>query len=215
MNGNHLKKLLEELCTKLEINLNEEQKNKFILYLETLKKWNRIHNLTAVEKDEEIIKRHFCDSLSLVKFFRDIGYNPRGKSLVDVGSGAGFPGVPLKIYYGDSLKVHLIESVSKKCSFLSYLKTKLGLDYTVHCQMAQEVKLKCHIAVSRALEVKGKKIHPLDYAYRLLDKFATELIVIMKGQKIEESWLKKYDFKVYNLQIKDLFSSKILFKFKN
>ena len=202
---------MEEICNKNQIRLKEEQISKFWTYYKELQRWNRVHNLTAVEDWKETVKRHFCDSLTLVRFFEDIGYTLEGKCLVDVGSGAGFPGVPLKIYY-PPLEVHLIESISKKCSFLTYLKTRLGLDYKVHCRLAEEVNLKCHIAVARALEVKGKKVDPLVYADKLLTSKAKELVVILKGKELNPLY-QKLGYKVYKVPLEDFKDLKILYKF--
>jgi len=205
---------LREVCDRNGINLSEEQAEKFFTYYGELVKWNRVHNLTAVKDWKGVILRHFCDSLTLVKFFEGINYSPSGKSLVDVGSGAGFPGVPLKIYYGEALEVHLVESVSKKCSFLSFLKTKLRLDYKVHCTMAENLREKFHIAVSRALEVKGKKTHPLQYAYNLLSNLSEELIAIMAGKHPPEELIKKLNLSVFELNLPDFRGEKILYTLK-
>lgn len=83
--------------------------------------------MTAIEEDEEIVIRHFLDSVSVSLCLEEKGIRVDGLSLCDVGSGAGFPGVPLKIYYKDSINLTLIESVAKKCAFLEYIKVKLGL----------------------------------------------------------------------------------------
>ena len=133
--------------------------------------------------------------------------------MADVGSGAGFPGVPLKIYYGNA-KVCLIENVSKKCSFLSFLKTKLKEDYEVFCEDAQNFDKTCNIAVARALEVKGKKKKPLEYANELLSKIATDLVVIMAGKHLEEEEVKRLNFEVYTLNLPDFRGLKILYKLK-
>ena len=204
---------LSEICTRNGVNLNENHFERFYIYLKNLLKWNKIHNLTALTDWREIALRHFCDSLTLVKFFEGINYSPSGKSLADVGSGAGFPGVPLKIYYGDDLDVYLIESVSKKCSFLQYLKRELKLNYTVLCSMAQNVQRKFDIAVARALEVKGKKKDPLEYAVKLLTPLAEELIAIQKGKNVDPKWLEKYHLKVFELKLPDFEGQKILYKF--
>lgn len=201
-----------ELCKTAGIELSEEQVEKFEKYLQLLKKWNRVHNLTAIKEDKEIALRHFCDSLSLIIFFKDIGYNPVGKSLVDIGTGAGFPGVPLKIYYRD-LELHLVESVTKKCAFLNQLKIQLKEDFKVHCTMAENLNLKTHIAVARALEVKGKRKKPTLYAYELLSKFATELLVIMKGKQIKEGEIKALPLKIYEFKKEPFKGMKLLYQF--
>ena len=208
----NFKGYFSKLCKKLGIELDKEQLEKFEIYLRLLKKWNRVHNLTAIKNDREIVLRHFCDSLSLVIFFKDINYEPIGKSLVDVGTGAGFPGVPLKIYYR-SLELHLIESVTKKCSFLNLLKLQLKEDFTVHCTMAENVELKTHIAVARALEVKGKRKNPTVYAYNLLSKFATDLLVIMKGSQLRGEEIKNLPLEVYEFKKEPFKGMKILYQF--
>jgi len=204
---------MEEFCARNGLRLNSDQLKKFWIYYRELIKWNKVHNLTAVEIWQEIVIRHFCDSLTLVRFFQDINYPIEEKCLVDIGSGAGFPGVPLKIYY-PNLKVHLIESVSKKCSFLTYLKTRLGLNYEVHCELAQKVNLKCDVAVSRALEVKGKSKNPLGYADELLTQKAQELVVILKGKELDPTY-HRLGYKVYEVPLKDFKGLKILYKFLN
>ena len=202
---------LKQTCSQNGINLNEEQLQKFYIYLQTLQRWNKVHNLTALRDWKEIALRHFCDSLTLVKFFEDIGYNPLKKSLADVGSGAGFPGVPLKIYYGN-VKVCLIENVSKKCSFLSFLKTKLKEDYEVFCDNAENFPKKCDVALARALEVKGKKVSPLKYADRLLTQIGSSLAIIMAGKKVKPEQAAALGFKVYTLSLPSFEGMKILYK---
>ena len=99
-------KLLEEF------GLNKEQINKFDTFLNLLLEWNEKFNLTAITDEDEIEEKHFIDSIELVKYF-----DTKNKSLLDVGSGAGFPGIPLAIV-DPSLKVTLLESNGKRVSFL-------------------------------------------------------------------------------------------------
>jgi 16S rRNA (guanine527-N7)-methyltransferase len=210
--GEDFKQLMETICKRNGLELSEEQLRKFEIYYGELLRWNRVHNLTRITDPEGVIKRHFCDSLSLVKFFEDIGYSPSGKDIVDVGSGAGFPGVPLKIYYGEAVNLYLIESVSKKCAFLTNLKRRLGLDYAVLCKMAQEVDKTFSVAVARALEVKGKRQSPLEYADKLLTPLATELIAILKGKEVNGEELKRLGYSVYEVKMPDLKGLKIVYK---
>ncbi len=120
-----------------------------------------------------------------------------------MGSGAGFPGVPLKIYYGDKIKLYLIESSSKKCSFLEYLKVNIGEDYEVICERAEGINLKTDIGVARALG-------DLSYTEKVLESIAREYIFIMKGSKVEKSALNS--FKAYRLNMKYLPKLYILWK---
>lgn len=98
-----------------------------------------------------------------------------------MGSGAGFPGVPLKIYYGDLIELTLIEAVAKKCSFLEYLKTRLGISYRVLCKEAQRVEERFDLVVSRAL---GK----LEDILPLLLNLSKGYVLVMKGSAPEEGY---------------------------
>ncbi|MDM7267304.1 MAG: 16S rRNA (guanine(527)-N(7))-methyltransferase RsmG [Aquificaceae bacterium] len=153
----------------------------FDVYLKELKRWNKVHNLTAIEEDEDIVIRHFLDSVSVSLCLEEKGVKVDGLSLCDVGSGAGFPGVPLKIYYKDRIELTLIESVAKKCAFLEYIKVKLGLSYRVICKEAQKVDEKFDLVVCRALG-KLKDILPI------LDRLSKKYILIMKGATVPEGY---------------------------
>jgi len=168
-----------------------------------LKKWNKVHNLTSVREDREIIRRHFLDSLSLVKCFKDLNIPIKDKIIADVGSGAGFPGVPLKIYYGDDIELILIESSAKKCAFLEYLKIHIGEDYEVVCERAENVSIKVDIAVARALG-------DLEYTEELLSKIGRGYIFIMKGREVEE--VVKERFNIYRINMNYLPPLNILWR---
>ena len=96
--------------------LSDLQVYQFGLYLKQLKAWNSYINLTSIDDDLGIIHKHFLDSLKLLKFIE----LPLACRLIDIGSGAGFPGLPLKIYQ-PSTNLLLVESVSKKASFLQFV----------------------------------------------------------------------------------------------
>lgn len=105
----------------LGISISEEQINQFKKYLSLLVEWNEKMNLTAITKEEEIIEKHFYDSIYSVKEF---SYDDQ--SLLDVGSGAGFPGIPLKIIF-PNLFVTLLEPTNKRVSFLNEVIKQLNL----------------------------------------------------------------------------------------
>ncbi len=172
---------LKELAQKNGITLSENQLEKFQIYLDMLSKWNRVYNLTSIRKKEEIITKHFLDSLSLVRLFEENNISVEGKNIADLGSGAGFPGVPLKIYYADRINLYLIEAVQKKCIFLEMLKKELKIDYTVLCRRAEDVNLQFDIVVSRAA---GETFTVLKWAKDILKKGG--YIIIMKGKQVEE-----------------------------
>ena len=172
---------LKNLAEKNGIHLTEEQLKKFEIYLNTLSKWNKVYNLTSIRKKEEIITKHFLDSLTLIKLFEKIGLDVEGKKIADLGTGAGFPGIPLKIYYGDKIDLYLIEAVQKKCIFLEMLKKELGIEYKVLCQRAETIKEKFDIVLSRAT---GETFDVLKWGKDILKKGG--YLIIMKGKKIEE-----------------------------
>ena len=119
---------------EIGINLTVEQNAQFSTYLDELKSWNKRTNLTAIEEDNEIISKHFFDSLSVLRAIPE-----NAGTLADVGTGAGFPGLPIKIAR-PNLKVTLIESVGKKVEFLKHIVQILKLeDVEVIQERAEEV----------------------------------------------------------------------------
>ncbi|MBI5682143.1 MAG: 16S rRNA (guanine(527)-N(7))-methyltransferase RsmG [Deltaproteobacteria bacterium] len=114
------KELLKIGAEELGIPLGDAEISLFLKYLEELKEWNKKINLTAIKDDKGIIIRHFLDSLTLTNFLKSC------KTLLDIGSGAGFPGIPLKIVIPE-LKVTLLDSDSRKVSFMRHIIRTLGL----------------------------------------------------------------------------------------
>lgn len=114
----NFKRDLEEF----HIALSDVQFEQFMKYYELLIEKNKVMNLTAITEFDEVIKKHFVDSLSLVKVF-DLNET---LSLIDVGTGAGFPGIPLKIVF-PNLKITLLDSLQKRVGFLQEVIDKLGL----------------------------------------------------------------------------------------
>lgn len=120
-------------CQQLGIELTGEQLLQFDTYLSYLKETNEQFNLTAITEDREIIVRHFLDSLIPVK---SRYFNPE-LSTLDIGSGAGFPAVPLKIIYPE-MPLELVEATEKKADFLEKLALKLSLkNIKIHNQRAE------------------------------------------------------------------------------
>lgn len=115
-----LNDLLTEGAEELGVTISVSQAELFLSYLENLKKWNERINLTAIEEDRGIVINHFIDSLSAAPLIDD------KKNLLDIGSGGGFPGIPLKIVLPE-LDVTLLDSVNKKVSFLNDTIRKLQL----------------------------------------------------------------------------------------
>ena len=142
---------IQEKSGLLNLNLSVEQKLKFYKYMNMLLEWNSKINLTAITDPEEIILKHFIDSLTIYKNLT------RGAKIVDVGTGAGFPGIPLAII-DENLKFTLVDSLNKRLIFLSEVKRELKLDNLeiIHSR-AEEIgqnknyREKFDIATSRAV----------------------------------------------------------------
>ncbi|MGK0552680.1 16S rRNA (guanine(527)-N(7))-methyltransferase RsmG [Enterococcus faecalis] len=105
------------------IQLSPQQVEQFHYYFQLLVEWNEKMNLTAITEEKEVYLKHFYDSISLA-FFEDFAEN---KSLCDVGAGAGFPSIPLKIVF-PSLQVTIVDSLNKRITFLTELVKALGLE---------------------------------------------------------------------------------------
>lgn len=117
-----------------DLPLSSGQREQFAIYTRELQRWNEHVNLTAITDSEQIQLRHFLDSLTCANYWSNTPH-----ALVDIGSGAGFPGIPLKLVYSD-LHLTLIESVGKKVTFLKHLVAELNLSsVTVLHARAEEV----------------------------------------------------------------------------
>lgn len=112
----------EEMFKSFGLILNEEMYRNFSVYAELLVSWNEKINLTAITDPLGITEKHFLDSLAV---FKDDNI-PQNSSVIDVGTGAGFPGIPMKIYRND-LKVTLLDSLNKRINFLMEVSNKLSL----------------------------------------------------------------------------------------
>lgn len=111
---------MKEYAIEIGILLEEEQINQFYQYMQLLLEWNEKINLTAITKPEEVILKHFMDSLTIAKHIE------KNATLIDVGTGAGFPGIPLKIIRED-LEVTLLDSLNKRITFLKEVIEQLQL----------------------------------------------------------------------------------------
>ena len=117
-----MSQIFDQKLEQLGIVLTENQKQQFDKFYELLVEWNKVMNLTGITEYEEVNEKHFVDSLSIVKA---IDMN-QVSSLIDVGTGAGFPGIPLKIVF-PHLKVVLLDSLNKRINFLNTVISQLGL----------------------------------------------------------------------------------------
>lgn len=138
-------------ATLIDIELQEEQIEKMYLFMNEMIEWNKNVNLTAIVEPEEIIVKHFIDSLTIAKNIKT------NATVIDVGTGAGFPGIPLKIVRED-LKIVLLDSLNKRVTFLNHIIDTLELKKieAVHARVEEYAKNKKYresfdIATSRAV----------------------------------------------------------------
>ncbi|WP_239253765.1 16S rRNA (guanine(527)-N(7))-methyltransferase RsmG [Listeria ilorinensis] len=116
----------KQALTEKGIELNDKQMTQFDQYYQLLVEWNQKMNLTAITEKQEVYLKHFYDSVSAA-FFMDFS---KVESICDVGSGAGFPSIPLKICF-PHLKISIVDSLNKRITFLHTLAEKLGLEQTI------------------------------------------------------------------------------------
>lgn len=147
----------EKGLEQLSITLSGEQKQQFLTYYEYLVEKNKVMNLTAITEYEEVITKHFLDSLAVVKTSCFKPEKLAGKRLIDIGTGAGFPGIPLKIAFPE-LDILLLDSLNKRINFLNEVTEMLGLTNinTVHGRAEDYAKQKGYresfdFCVSRAV----------------------------------------------------------------
>ena len=114
---------LQQGCDDLQLSLGSDQRARLIEYVALLSKWNTAYNLTAVREEADMVTRHLLDSLAIAPFLA-------GQRVLDVGTGAGLPGVPMAILFPQR-EFHLLDSNGKKTRFLFQVKTALRLDNMV------------------------------------------------------------------------------------
>ena len=166
------KELFLSHLNELNIEVTEEKLNKLEKFYELLIDWNNKINLTRIVEKEEVYLKHFYDSLTIVK---EVDLN-KVETLCDVGTGAGFPGIVLKIFY-PHLKITLVDSLLKRVNYLNTIIKELELNdiVAIHAR-GEDVKEKFDIVTSRAVANIEKLVV---YTMHLLNK--TGRLVALKG----------------------------------
>lgn len=144
--------IIRKWCRDNEISITDEKIEKFERYAVMLKEWNEKINLTAITDDDGIAIKHFIDSISVLKF---VNFS-EGAKIIDIGTGAGFPGIPLKIMCPD-INITLLDSLNKRLLFLNEVCSSLGIKSELIHARAEEYSKKLEyrenfdFAVSRAV----------------------------------------------------------------
>ncbi|WP_066889307.1 16S rRNA (guanine(527)-N(7))-methyltransferase RsmG [Clostridium nigeriense] len=145
--------IMKEASMEVGFDLTEKQYNQFITYMKLLQEWNEKINLTAITEDEEVIKKHFIDC---IKAFKSKAVR-NAKTVIDVGTGAGFPGLPIAIMNPD-ISVTLLDSLNKRINFLNTVVAQLELKNvtTIHSRAEDgarkpELRESFDVATSRAV----------------------------------------------------------------
>lgn len=163
------------------MNIDEEKAKKFQKYKDLLLEWNNKINLTAITEENEIILKHFIDSCTILKYIED------NQKIIDIGTGAGFPGIPLKIM-NESLKITLVDSLNKRVNFLNEVISELKLENIegIHSRAEDlgrdnNYREKYDVATSRAV---ANLSTLLEYLMPFVK--VNGICICMKGPNIEE-----------------------------
>ncbi len=125
--------LLEQYAKDIDVVLDNNMLSQFQVYAGELLGTNRMYNLTAITNPDDVLVKHFVDSLMLLKYF-DLDY---GMKIIDIGSGAGFPGIPLLIAKNNKLQLTMVDSIAKKIRFLENALQSCGLEAQIVCERAE------------------------------------------------------------------------------
>ena len=186
-----LKKLLCEGAELMDLTLSDYQTNQLLTYQALIGKWNKVYNLSAIRDPIESIKKHFLDSLSIVPFIRP-------GLLLDVGSGAGLPGIVIAIMRSNT-NVFTIDSVGKKCRFMQTVKTELSLDnLSVINDRVESFNYDESFPqiVSRAF---SSTIDTIEKTRHLISSDGRYLL--MKGDNLNKENLQKVNYKIHSLRV--------------
>jgi 16S rRNA (guanine527-N7)-methyltransferase len=174
---NKMKSILKEI----NINITDEQLKKFFNYMNLMLEWNEKINLTAITEVDDVIMKHFVDCLTILDYLNE------NETIVDIGTGAGFPGIPLAIM-NEKNEFTLVDSLNKRINFLNDVKEKINLKNitTIHARAEEfgqnkKYREQFDIAVSRAVANLSVLVEFLLPMVKLNGK-----VICMKGSQIKE-----------------------------
>jgi len=182
MNKEDFINLLMFKCNENNIQIDYDRAEQLYIYKELLLDWNEKINLTAITEDEDIVVKHFVDSLLCLKYIN------KGHSIIDVGTGAGFPGIVLAIYFSGDVKITLLDSLNKRITFLDDVISKLELKNieTIHGRAEEvahkeEYREKYDVAIARA-------VAPLNILLEYLSGYVKKYgkCICMKSMNVDE-----------------------------
>lgn len=192
MTGDFKNKMIE-LSKKINIDIADEQIEKYFKYMNLLLEWNEKINLTAITEVNEVILKHFIDSMTVLKFLDD------SKTIIDVGTGAGFPGIPISIMEQNK-RITLLDSLNKRINFLNEVCNKLEINnVTTNHGRAEdfghnlEEREKYDVAISRAV---ANMTTLVEYLLPLVK--VGGICICMKGSETNEE-LEKAKFAIKEL----------------
>lgn len=207
-----MKTILQTELLNLNIYLSDQQTEQFLMYYDLLVEWNKVMNLTGITEYEEVVKKHFIDSLSFIKVLENNNCFEEKLSLIDIGTGAGFPGIPLKIVF-PNLNITLLDSLNKRINFLNEVISKLDLYNikAIHGRAEDYAKISDYreqydFAVSRAVSnlstlseycLPFVKINGLFISYKS-ERSEEELIAAQNAiSTLGGKFIRKIDFNLY------------------
>lgn len=166
----------KEQLNRLDLTITEKQEEQFKTYYKLLVEWNEKMNLTAITDEDQVYQKHFIDSICFTK-----AVSLDNQSLLDIGSGAGFPSIPLLIMY-PNLKVTIIDALKKRITFLETLTKELGIEVELIHGRAEEYKRKhCFDLVTARAVSNLRMLSELCIPFVKIDGY----FISMKGPKLE------------------------------
>ena len=172
---------MKNLSNNINIKITEDQIEKFYIYMNTLLEWNKKINLTAIEDEDQIILKHFIDSLTIQEYIKD------SKNLIDIGTGAGFPGIPIAIL-NNNINITLLDSLNKRINFLNIIIQKLKLTNVIAIHGRAEDIAKLKIYRGKYDIVTSRAVAPFNILLEYMLPFnkLNGKTISMKGSNIEE-----------------------------